>query len=391
MSGEDLTGQAGQDSGGLGGQLDEDLLQLLAGFNAAVAATRLYAVDHPQTIQNLERAYLKLKNLLRDRSEITLIVVDEQLIVDCRVIGGRSPHQAQFARLLKERGIERFTVAGSVTFQELSSLTLELASGAFGTVTSSAAIKLGKVQLPDSPSDQGIARDALQRIEQLNELQAGSLEELKTIYRRFQGFQDIEQAQIAGIVQKFAQGILADINPLMLLADLKTSDEYTFTHAINVCILTMSQAEALNVDEQLLHDIGIAAALHDTGKMFVPDHILNKRGKLDDLEWETMRRHTIHGARSLLRVEGLTKLAFIGALEHHIRYDGSGYPRIHPDWRPCMVSQMIAIADLFDAMRSRRPYQEAKPESQIIAVLEKESGTSFDPLLVKNFLQLLKN
>jgi response regulator RpfG family c-di-GMP phosphodiesterase len=153
----------------------------------------------------------------------------------------------------------------------------------------------------------------------------------------------------------------------------------------------MAQAESLGITGNKLYDIGIAASMHDAGKMFVPDEILNKPDKLTDAEWEHMQDHTEHGALYILRLKGIPKLAFLAALEHHIHYDRSGYPNLGKNWRPNIVSQMIAVADAFDAMRSRRPYQDSKPDEFIIKVLRQESGTSFNPRLVENFLRLINS
>jgi response regulator RpfG family c-di-GMP phosphodiesterase len=92
----------------------------------------------------------------------------------------------------------------------------------------------------------------------------------------------------------------------------------------------------------------------------------------------------------ILKLDGIPKLAFLAALEHHIRYDGTGYPNLGKNWRPNIVSQMIAIADMFDAMRSRRSYKEPKPDELIIKILQQESGTAFNPQLTRNFVRLLK-
>jgi HD-GYP domain-containing protein (c-di-GMP phosphodiesterase class II) len=214
---------------------------------------------------------------------------------------------------------------------------------------------------------------------------------LRLLFDQVKTAKELPLQGLERVVQDLIQGMLCNINPLEMLSSLKSSDEYTFTHAINVCILTMTQAEVLGVEGRALYDIGVAAAMHDAGKMFVPDEILNKPGKLTEAEWELMRHHTIRGARYILRMEGLPRLAFIAALEHHIRFDGSGYPAMNGgSWRPHIVSQMIAVSDLYDAMRSRRPYQEPKPDEKIIQILVDESGSSFNPHLVDNFLRIIR-
>ena len=103
-----------------------------------------------------------------------------------------------------------------------------------------------------------------------------------------------------------------------------------------------------------------------------------------------MQSHTIRGARYILGLEGVPKLSVLAALEHHLRFDGSGYPYIARDWKPNIVSQMLAISDVFDAMRSRRCYKEPAPLEKIVTILELEKGTTFNPFLVKNFLKLIK-
>jgi HD-GYP domain-containing protein (c-di-GMP phosphodiesterase class II) len=210
------------------------------------------------------------------------------------------------------------------------------------------------------------------------------------MYRDIQKRKKIPTKGVGDIVQGFIGGMLRNANPLHMLASLKSSDEYTFTHAINVCLLTMAQAEYLGASSDQLYDIGIAACLHDAGKMFIPNEILNKPGKLDEHEWTEVRGHPVLGAQYLLRLPGISKLTFLAALEHHLHYNGAGYPNLGKQWRPNLVSQMIAVADLFDAMRSRRPYKEPKTDDFIIELLRKESGTAYNPQLVENFIRLIQ-
>ena len=157
----------------------------------------------------------------------------------------------------------------------------------------------------------------------------------------------------------------------------------------NVFILTISLAETIGVDGRHLVDIGIASLLHDMGKLFVPAEVLNKKSKLSPDEWRTIQSHTIRGASYLMGISGIPQLAILAALEHHIRYDGSGYPMLAEGYTPHIVSQMVAITDAFDAMRSRRTYQEAKPMEYILNILLKEKGGAFNPILVDAFIGLV--
>lgn len=367
---------------------------MIAHLNAAVSNNRLYAPNHPQVLRNLEVAHGELMALLRQQPEMTLIVVDDEVLVNQHTITGRTPQLDQFAQWLNQAAIERITFSAQLTLDELARFVSELADAGQGVVHSTGGIRLGKVQVQTDQTLDGQVKafspEIKQRLEELSLLRDRSLDEIKDLYHKIHRTKQISPAGVGQIVQGFLAGMLNNVNPLHMLASLKDSDEYTFTHAVNVCLLTMAQAESVGIKGPQLYDIGVAAALHDAGKMFVPDEILNKPGALSDAEWVHMRDHSIGGAQYLLRLDGLSKMAFLGALEHHIRYDGSGYPDLGQQWRPNLVSQMITIADLFDAMRSRRPYKEPKPDELIIKVLQKESGTSFNPLLVNNFLRLIK-
>ena len=151
----------------------------------------------------------------------------------------------------------------------------------------------------------------------------------------------------------------------------------------------MSQAEALGFHGAQLHHIGVASILHDVGKLFIPDEILSKPAALTPEERRIMETHALQGYRYLMENGRVPKLSVLSALEHHIKYDGSGYPHFKKGWQPSIVSQMVAIADVFDAMRSRRAYQGPRPLDIILGVLNKGKGSDFNPLLVNNFLKLI--
>jgi putative nucleotidyltransferase with HDIG domain len=192
------------------------------------------------------------------------------------------------------------------------------------------------------------------------------------------------------MVKGFILGFRQEINPLSLLATLKSVNEYTFTHVTNVCILTMSLAEFVGIKGEYLHKIGVASLLHDIGKIFIPDEILSKPGMLTPEERRTIESHTVKGARYLMGIEGIPKLAVLAALEHHQKFDGKGYPSIKGGWTPNITSQLICVADVFDAMRSKRSYQESHSLEKIEGVLVKGKGTSFNPLLVDHFLKMIR-
>src|SRR6185312_7009318 len=176
---------------------------------------------------------------------------------------------------------------------------------------------------------------------------------------------------------------------LVALTAMRNYDNYTFTHMVNVSILTMGQARALGIEGRLLREFGLSALMHDIGKVRTPKEVLNKPDKLTDAEFEIMRRHTVDGAEILHRTPEMPILAPVVAFEHHLRMDGTGYPLGAKRAQLNLGTMMCGIADVYDAMRSQRSYQQAFPTDRILAVLQRNDGKQFDQHLVRRFAQLV--
>ena len=195
----------------------------------------------------------------------------------------------------------------------------------------------------------------------------------------------VARTMIDGLAQAVAQNRTA----LLALTTLKNYDNYTFTHMVNVSILTMGQARGLGMDGALLREFGLAALMHDIGKVRTPIDILNKAEKLTDAEFAIMKRHTVDGAEILRMTPEVPALAPVVAFEHHLRIDGSGYPDGVSRSSLNIGTMLCSIADVYDAMRSQRSYQQSFPTDRILAVLKRNDGTQFDQHLVRRFVQLI--
>jgi putative nucleotidyltransferase with HDIG domain len=191
-----------------------------------------------------------------------------------------------------------------------------------------------------------------------------------------------------GMVDSLAQAVAQNRTALIALTALKSYDNYTFTHMVNVSILMMAQARALGIDGTLLREFGIAGLMHDIGKVRTPLEVLNKPEKLTDAEFEIMKRHVVDGAEILRRTPEMPPMAPVVAFEHHFRLDGTGYPNKAQRNSLNVATMLCSIADVYDAMRSQRKYQQAFPTDRIKAVLEGNDG-KFDRHLVRRFVQLI--
>jgi putative nucleotidyltransferase with HDIG domain len=183
--------------------------------------------------------------------------------------------------------------------------------------------------------------------------------------------------------------VTQDRTSLMALTALKKYDNYTFTHMVNVSALAMAQARALNIDGPLLREFGFAALMHDIGKVHTPLEVLNKPDKLSNEEFSIMKRHVVDGAHILRRTPEMPALAPIVAFEHHLKQDLSGYPEKIGSRKLNLCTMIVSIADVFDALRSNRPYRQGLATARIRSIMGEQGNPAFNQVLLKRFVNLM--
>ena len=186
-------------------------------------------------------------------------------------------------------------------------------------------------------------------------------------------------------LRQLLEGIISAISIIV-----ETRDPYTAGHQKHVAILASTIAEELGLSEDRVQGIGIAAALHDIGKIYVPTEILNKPGTLSQLELDIIKMHPRAGYDILKRIEFPWPVAQI-ALQHQERYNGSGYPSGLSGESILLEARILAVADVVEAMTSHRPYQAAKGVNAALEEIQKNSGILFDPHVVDACIKLIKD
>ena len=193
------------------------------------------------------------------------------------------------------------------------------------------------------------------------------------------------------VVQALADRVADDEQTLFELATLRSFDEYTFAHCVNVCVYSISIGTRLGLDRAQLTDLGLAALFHDMGKARLPLALIDKPDEYDESEWEQIRRHPGLGAKALLAMRrtfdhSLARAVRV-AYDHHRGADGAGYPRPPRPFRQDLYARICAIADGFDAMTSGRVYQRRAMEpAEALRRMVQRSGTGYDPLLLRLFV-----
>jgi HD-GYP domain-containing protein (c-di-GMP phosphodiesterase class II) len=192
------------------------------------------------------------------------------------------------------------------------------------------------------------------------------------------------------VTERFADQIAADPAQALLLTTVKSHDEYTYHHMINVCVLSLALGHAIGLEREQVVNLGIGALLHDVGKVKVPREILQYAGPLDEEQWRIVQHHPVDGTGLiLLTSRDLYHPAATVVLEHHAAYDASGYPTLLGRRQPTLLSRIVAVADCFDAVTSARPYRQAEERRQALALLQASAGKGFDPRVVRAFVRMM--
>jgi putative nucleotidyltransferase with HDIG domain len=353
-----------------------------------VRAAQLYAADHPLLGKNVEGLLAALRSLHPHNPSVAIGIVSNQLVVADTPMAKASAGMAELIKRLREHEIERIAFDRGVTPDEVTAFIHAIASlgnkGAAEQPPQFPHIHVGRINA-DERKDDGIGSD----MAAIRQLYSNAVSVAQTVWESatVEGMPDVPAA--LQTVEGLAEAVTQNRTALVALTAMRNYDNYTFTHMVNVSILTMGQARALGIDGRLLREFGLSALMHDIGKVRTPKEILNKPDKLTDDEFVVMRRHTVDGAEILRRTPEMPILAPVVAFEHHLRLDGTGYPFGVRRQSLNVGTMLCSISDIYDAMRSQRAYQQAFPTERILAVLKRNDGTQFDQHLVRRFVQLL--
>ena len=362
--------------------------ELLRRFASGVRAAQLYAADHPLLGKNVEGLLAALRGLHPHNPSIAIGIVGNQLVVADTPMPKASAGMAELIKRLREHEIERIAFDRGITPDEVTAFIHAIASlgnkGAAEQPPQFPHIHVGRINA-DERKDDGIGSD----MAAIRQLYSNAVSVAQTVWESatVEGMPDVPAA--LQTVEGLAEAVTQNRTALVALTAMRNYDNYTFTHMVNVSILTMGQARALGIEGRLLREFGLSALMHDIGKVRTPKEILNKPDKLTDDEFVIMRRHTVDGAEILRRTPEMPILAPVVAFEHHLRLDGTGYPFGVRRQSLNVGTMLCSISDIYDAMRSQRAYQQAFPTERILAVLKRNDGTQFDQHLVRRFVQLL--
>jgi HD-GYP domain-containing protein (c-di-GMP phosphodiesterase class II) len=358
------------------------VVQVLAG---AIKGLRLYALDHPATAKQIQILQNGLFSLLQHRKTIKMGLLEGTLFVEDFLFIQEFPAAQEIARLLETYELIGIEFHAGLSAEELQVLLGLLHTGSDKGPAFAAALKerkVGRIRAvvsDDEDEDEGqprkVYKKALKVVDQIfNDVRMGEIPSSEEAMK---------------VVKSMAQLTLTEPHALFALSMLKDYDNYTFTHSVNVSVISLAVGRACEASEEQLRTLGFGGLLHDLGKLRVDVAIITKPGRLTDSEFEEIKKHPRFGADIIAKMDGVTQEVMDIVLGHHLRYDRSGYPGDAVGRNVSSLVDMTAIADAYDAMTTLRSYQRPFTPRNAIARMREIAGTSLHPGYVEKFITSL--
>jgi HD-GYP domain-containing protein (c-di-GMP phosphodiesterase class II) len=361
----------------------ETVINFLSTLTSAISNCALYSNDHVSIDEFARKCLAILEKLLVESGSFEMMLIDDDLIINKTSFKEIGLQTSNLKKRIKRKGLSRIEFLKGVTFEELRKFIPEI-------------LEVGK-KLPEFPHIKtGVldiqaenAKTDDMDSEDISGFLSNQVETVREMYRDILHSRKINARTLSAVMQNIASALSGETNVLNLLSYARSREEHTYIHATNVSVLSIFQMKTLGMEERLfLRDIGLAGLFHDIGKLYISKEVLGKKSGLAEKDWEEIKLHPLYGARVLSSVEGMPPLCSIVAFQHHMKYDGRGYPELRlTQMKQHICSQVVAISDCFDALRSTRPYRKGFEIKEIFPILQKDASTAFNPFLLKNFMR----
>jgi putative nucleotidyltransferase with HDIG domain len=340
----------------------DPLERFLRDLSKLLQVNRIYPAGHDQIAS---AAKIASESLSEWGHPVRISLMGEDLMVEDRSVTASSGSLKALTTVFKDSGWEGARIDPECEPADLVSWLIH-ASGGSGGGYSSGGVVAGAPEVGIEAEEEATE----------DEWERGSSDDATNANRAIEELERLKPKGLARareIVRSLVSRLSAGEDLLSPVRRLKEFDDYSFTHALNVTIVSMSIARKLGLPNELVEAIALGALCHDVGKAKVPEEILNKPGQLTPEERQVINNHPREGSRILLALpQRVHPLLPTIAYEHHVHLDGSGYPDLQGGLRPHPASLLVEVADVFDALRTIRPYRGALSEAQAITIMLKD-------------------
>lgn len=371
-------------------------VRFLNTFAQSLATMSLYQDGHPARERVIDLAFESLQRLLEHESRPRFSFLGHDVIhgeLALRELGdwdwGARLANAGVQRLEFERGTSREEFEQFLE-EVLARLTLQAVDSSTRSPERRSTIKFGAIGVKGSDDTVRLVESVALPTATVRYSLNDEANAVRWMHDEVQGTGSLPLIEAESVVRSLSVAMHGDKNIVIPLLQLKEFDQYTTTHSLNVSVLTMALAEWMGMGAKDVRAFGVAGLLHDLGKVRIPKDVLTKPGKLSDEEWVIMRKHPVDGAKIIYESDRDLDLAAAVAYEHHIMINGQGYPKRHFDRGVHAASKLVHVCDVYDALRTNRPYREAWESEQVLTHMEKGAGTDFDLESATAFVTMMR-
>jgi putative nucleotidyltransferase with HDIG domain len=371
-------------------------IRFLVSFGQAVSTMALYNDGHPARERAVDRSYRCLRDLQQHDPHPRFSFLGEETIYQDTAL--RELGDWEWGTRLAQAGVQRIELDNDVTREQyeefleemMARITLSFIDSAEARPNRPTGIKVGALGIRGETREVQEALATPVPVATISYSLGEEAASIQSMHREVQGRGKLPLAEAEAVVRSLSIAMHGDQEMILPLLQLREFDEYTTTHSLNVSVLVMALAESLGLAQQDVRTFGIAGLLHDLGKVNIPEEILNKPGKLTEQEREVMQSHPVAGAKLIIESGRRLDLAAAVAHEHHIMINGQGYPRCHYH-RDChKASKLVHVCDVYDALRTRRPYRDAWDAQRVLTYIEERAGTEFEPEAATAFVNMMR-
>ncbi len=373
--------------------------RFLTSLAQTLSTMSLYKPGHPARERIIDRSFALLQELLTDNQHPDFSFLGDEVVYGKTSL--RDLRDWEWSKRFVGIGVQRLEFDPEVTREDyvefLDDVATRMATPG-GQVDTSEARQMGKLQTIrhgalSIRSDTEAGRRALEKEIATATMSFQLGEEVDTIkYMHDEVMKNggLPLLEAESVVRSLSVAMHGESEMMMPLLMLKEFDQYTTTHCLNVSVLTMALAEHLGLHARDVRTFGVAGLLHDLGKVRIPTEILNKPGKLTDDERTVMQNHTIEGARLIITSDRELDMAAAVAYEHHIMLNGGGYPKRHYQRDVHKASSLTHVCDVYDALRTNRPYRAAWEAERVLTYVEEKAGSEFEPEIAGKFVEMMR-